>query len=745
MTDRSHTQAPTAGRIVKLLGGIEAARRCAALYPASHPRFSAALESLRETILSLAAGGATLKLTVYKQECFLDELAPEVPVEVPAGFSDRFLRLGLASVEFPADVESRELGVLMRVLAIDTRRMAPQTRLSELASEQGLERITLYPLDYGRLFADGVGAPAEVGERDAEHFARLLTLWDPRPMQKAMSDEEIDVLGRLSEDRAALARLLELSLKGSHPAPAKATTPLAEGTVGTLGLLAERLRNLYPERWESLRKTLVGATLSLDANLVLARRPELLGSALHHKARAPTLADEMDDADLASAIADAVTERGGLDDGLGLVIRDLVPDHDRRVRLEPLLAQELALSGVPETRRSEILTWWEERVVRGVGFLDDVDPLFSSLLAATPPRGDLGVVDGERLRSGMHEEMVLASYLDDLRGLICLSDTPEQVEAVLSHYHTEFVRLAEDDEYAELQRLAEELAGELATRGFRPKEAMAKLLGVTLVDHLARGMLSADPGQRVSARHTAARFGDPGVRAVMKALSRAPEWDICEELRNEIVCQYGQSAEEEVVEWFSDADPRVVREALIIIRLLGSRRGAGKIDALLSHRDQAVRSAALSAMMRIGGSERSRAVERCLRDTSAQVVQIALDAADELGPAQFAGALATLIRGHHENPEFVPVRVGAVRLAGSAKLVALRDTLEEAVRGVGGWTRRARDDQLALAAAKALLSLEDRAGRGFVLQRARWGIGAVRKACRGALEEAKGHHDATTQ
>lgn len=719
-------------KIVSLISAIEAARRGAALYPRSHPRFQASLDALRATIVTMA-DGAPLKLAIYKHECFLNGEPPELPIEVPDGFSDRFLRLGLATAEFPPDVTTEELAGFLGVLAADTRRGGRQKTLAELCEEHGLSRITLSGLDYGRLFMEGVGRPAEAGERDEEHLARLLTLWDPRPAQRLMSAQEVEALGRLAQDHTALARLVELSLKGSRP-EATGQGVLVEGTVGALNALATRLRDLYPERWASLKKTLVQAALVLDPAVVMQRRPELLDAAPPER-RAPTPADEMSNAELAHVLADAVVERPEQDDALALVIRDLVPDAERRMALQPLLASRLAVAGVPERRRYEILAWWDERVVRGEGFRDDVDPLFSALLA------DKGVsapvVDGGWLRDSLTDTAVCASYLDDLRGLVSVSTTPEEIDAILFHYHEEFVRLAEEGDIDGLETTAHQLAEELGRCGLAPRDAMARLLGVALTDRLADAMASSAPERRVAALRTAALFGEAGCRVIMTALARPLEWDVREELR-QAVGAYGARAADEVVQWLTHTDAAVVKEALLLLRRAGTDRVVGKVETLLGHRDPDVRAAALAAVVRIGGPRAAAAVERCLADPFPRVVQVALDAAVELGVESFLPAVSALIRGHRDDPEFLSVRGAAIALAGKEKLTRLRESLEDVIRGAGSWTVYTKDDKLALPAARALLKMDDPTARSFVTGRARWGIGVSRRACGQALREEKG-------
>ncbi|MCU0611886.1 MAG: hypothetical protein MUE60_08875 [Candidatus Eisenbacteria bacterium] len=735
MVGTPHTRDTISGRIAGLMAETEAARRSASLYPDAHPRYQEALESLRVAVAALAADATAVKLTVYKQECFLNDQPPEVPLEVPQGFSDRFLRLGLASVVFPPDVSSTELSGFLRVLSSDTRRAAHKRTLAELAAEHGLGRITLLPLDYGRLFMDGVGRPAEVGERNEEHFARLLTLWDPRSAERQMSDEELEALGRLSEDRASLARLVELSLKGPRPV-AHDQAPLVEGTVGALDVLADRLRNLYPERWVSLRKTLVEAALSLDSSILLQRRPELLGTAPRARDRSPTPADEMANGELAVAIVDALAERPELDDGLAVVIRDLLPDSERRLALEPLVASRLVLHGVPEQRRAEVMRWWEERVVRGEGFRGDTDPLFSSLLAEHPQQAQ-PIAEDLWFREALGEEALRASYVDDLKGLLCFSSTPEEVDLILSTYHGEFLRLAEAGGFDELRRVVQELAAELVSRGYSPHEALGRLLSVALTDHLASAMVALDPGLRAAARETALAFGGQGFRAVMTALARSTDWDVCEELRGE-AAKYGPPAEDELVQWLTHTDTRMVREALFILRRDGSGRVIGKVEALLGHRDAEVRAAALATAIRIGGDRRMAAVEQGLLDPAPRVVQVALDACAELGARRVVAGLSALIRGHRDDAEFLAVRGAAIALAGSQRLDSLLEELQEVIRSAGSWTKYTRDEKLVLPSARALLRLDTPKGRAFVARRGRWGVGLAGRACRQALRDEKG-------
>ncbi len=736
MPDARAPQGGVAARLTTLLASIDGARRAAVLYPDTHPRFKAALEGMRQVIESLSECGEPVKLTVYKQECFLNGEPPEVPIEVPASFSDRFLRLGLATVVFEAGVTGEELGRFLRLLSTDARRGGAPRSLDELRALHGLERITLVPIDYGRLFAEGAGRPAEAGERDEEYFARLLTLWDPQPVRR-MSVEEVEALGRLSQDRQALGRLLELSLKGPPVGmgglEGRDGAPLAEGAVTALDALASRLRDLYPERWSSVRKTLVEAALRLDISTLTARRPDLLRVTTTAEP-APSPADEMSDAELADVLADALAERQDLGDDLAEVIRGLVPDRQRCVALQPLIASRLRLRGVPERARSDMLTWWEQRIVRGEGFRDGADPLFSALLAEPAPSKP--VIDLAWFRDSLRDQVIVESYLDDLRGLVHTSVTPEDIEVVLARYHDEFVRLASAGDFMGLRELLEELGGELSRQGLRPQEVIGRMLSVTLGDRIAAGVSSPDPSVRREARGVACLFGASGFRVVMTALVQAQDWEVCEELRAEVP-RYGVEAAEEALNWISHRDPRVVREALLVIRKAGSPHHAQKVRVLLGHRDPDVRVAALAALIRLGGEGRAEAVDACLRDPSPRVVQAALNACEELGVERFAEGLKAVISGHRDDPDFVTVRGAAIALVGSHRLVHLRDALKDIVRSAGSWTKYTLDDRLASHAAGALLSLGDPKSVEFVQKLSRWGIGKAGKACREALKAAK--------
>ena len=192
---------PLGAKITRLLRALDFARRAAWLYPDDHPRLAGSLEELSELIGALCEESPFVKITIYQEECFLNGESPDEELVIPAGFSDRFLRLGLASVVFPRNANAQELLGFLRFLGSDPRGAADAEDINARARPYLLGSIELEGLDYGKLFAEDIGLPAEVSGRDEEQFARLLTLWDPREDQRPMSDGEIKALTRLAEDQ----------------------------------------------------------------------------------------------------------------------------------------------------------------------------------------------------------------------------------------------------------------------------------------------------------------------------------------------------------------------------------------------------------------------------------------------------------------------------------------------------------------------------------------------------------------
>ncbi len=720
-------------RLLLLLNGLELARRFASLYPDKHPRLQEALQALQETFSVLAADRGTLKLTLYKQECFLDEEPPEEEMEIPWGLSKRFLRLGISSVVFPCAVDSGELLSFLKLLGTDAKDLRGERKIEDLAKDHEITSISIVPLDYGRLFSQGLGQAAQAGQRDEEYFARLLTLWDPHRLQKEMSQEEVEALGLLSSDQSALARLVELSMKGPHPSHRGGV--LVEGTVGAVQRLSERLRGLYPERWPEVRGLLVKAALSLDSDLLLRKRSDLLSRPSGSEDHDLTPAGEMDDDELSRILSKELSDREALGGRLAEVIRDLVPSSKRRRDLAPLIEGRLVEHGVSGERRREIGSWWKDEIVANSKRHEHGDPLFSALLNAAPqamPREDPMMTSW--FRGQLHGSSLDQHYFEDLRGFVGLAEQPEDINLALSSYQVEFKRLADAHEVATLRQVLEELAGELRRTGQDITETLTPLLGVSLIESLAEAAIVPVKEQRVLAREVARLFGDQGFRVIMEAISRTDEWELLEELRNE-VSQYGAEALEEILQWLRHSDSRVAKEALILIRKFDVADIVSRIVPLQRHSDPEIRASALVTLVKRGGDEQMDAIKIGFMDASPLVVDLAVDAAEESGLGSYIAHLSMLLNSHRGDAAFMGPRGKAIRLAGKYGIMELAEELRQIIRGVGSWLRYTRDEALLVPAARALLQLGDSNDRSFVVRRARWGRGKVRKACRQVLQE----------
>ena len=106
LTDQNLT---TGAKLARLVRAIDSARRSASLYPDNHPRLAGSLGELREVLQTLCGAAPSIKLTIYQEECFLNGESSEEEKLIPVGFSDRFFRLGLASVVFPDNTDTDEL------------------------------------------------------------------------------------------------------------------------------------------------------------------------------------------------------------------------------------------------------------------------------------------------------------------------------------------------------------------------------------------------------------------------------------------------------------------------------------------------------------------------------------------------------------------------------------------------------------------------------------------------------------
>ena len=722
-------------RLEVLLNAFETSRRFATLYPDNHPKLKESVDNLRDTINGFAEDRSAIKLTLYKQECFLDEVPPEEKFDIPWGLADRFLRLGLASIILPKDISVDELIRLLRFLSIDSRKLRSKPNLDDLAQQFGLRTVSLAALDYGKLFSEGIGHAAHSGDRDEEHFARLLTLWDPRRLQREMSAEEVEALGRLSNDKSAMSRLIELSLKGSHPDGSSG--PLVEGTVGALDRLSERLKVLYPERWDSVRSMLVRATLSLDSDLLLRQRPELLQKKIKDTEAEVTIADSMDNVSLADAITDAFMEQDTLNDSLSGVLHDLIPKKSRREELTESISKTLRNRGIPSSQQVRIISWWEESVIPDTITHESLDPLFSSLLNAS---SSMTLEGDEEFRHVFQESMtesgIDAVFFDDLRGMLGVHEEETDLDLILGSYQAEFKRLMERGQIESLKQILEELCTELERLDLDISEKLSPLLGIALVDSLSSLAIGEDPEKRSLTLEIARLFGDNGFRVVMNAISLTNSWELLEELRNEIR-YYDDSATDEILEWLKHPDVRMIKEALILLR--SSRRTdiISKINPLQRHSEPEIRATALTTLMRVGGAEQLHAVSIGLNDSNARVVTIALELAEEFGIHHFSGQLSELLRTRRDDTSFLGPRRRAIRLVGENRLVDLKDDLKDIIQGVGSWLRYTRDEELLVPAARALLDLEDSEARAFVRHRARWSIGNVRKACTQAIREER--------
>lgn len=733
----------TGVKIARLLRALDSARRNASLYPDNHPRLEESLRGLKELIGSLSVEGSPIKLTMYREECFLNGESSEEELDIPLGFSDRFLRLGLASVTFPPNTDNQELLGFLRFLGSDPRDADHGQDFKALAQLHRLGNIEIEALDYSKLFLKGIGLPAELDDRDDEQFARLLTLWDPYQNHRSMTDDEIKALTRLSEDSTAMKKLMELSMRGSEEQPG-GQAPV-EGTVASLGGLAERLRDLFPERWETVSRTLVRAALSLDSELLRQKRPDLMLHYLVKPGERQSVAKEMDEDELAAVIAEALAAKKRLYSSFATVIRDLVPERHRRNALEPLIAGELKALGVRPSRRERIKTWWKELVMNAQSEDAGTDAFISSLVVE-PVEEDV-LPDAEQsslgawFKTSSGDSVLLSHYFDDLRGVLGLENKPEDLHLVLGSYQKEFQNLAESGDLARLREAIDELSGELTRCGRPVAETLKPVLSVALIAALSDVAVGQNSEQRSQARAIAHVFGPAGFRVVMKAIGKTTHWEIIEELRTEIH-SYGSEVVDELLKWLSHSEVRVAKEALLLVRKVGDERTVSKIEPLLNHSDAEYRAAALATLSKIGGSRRYNAIEKGLMDRSAIVVDVALDAAAEFGAESFLAPLARLLLSHRQDTEFHLPRAKAIRLVGNRGLSQLVDELQEIVKGAGSWIRFTRDEPLVPYAVRALLQLDSATGRAFVKNRARWWRGRrVRDACKQALREVAEKHE----
>jgi len=634
-----------------------------AVYPTGHPALIRALDLVDRRLGELRGPAGEVSLGVGKDGLIYGDL--KIDSAAARKFGEALFSRGVAIIHFSRETSARDVEQLLRLLTGGPSKQ--KIPLWEELTAAGAMTINLQPVSYAAVRLTDTLEQRLPAEREG-------TLWDEilrallEGQQFSEPGEVPSKVGTVDE----LTRIINEFISGPR------TTFDPDATFG-VGLAPVDQHALH-----DLLSVTVGRYIS---NVWGMKRQNSLQQAIQLiQNLAPPLRD---------IILRALVEALGSDEQAGMLMRELASELPEDEVLDALryLSSVTSLSS-HSMSLLEVLTRSQEAkrasppspaiiadLVRVFGD-DDISRFnpddHAALLAAAAvhipqiPAEALGAIEklGARADTMDQPEMV-RQFAATLLAILADVGPSRAPRAVLNRIETIFRSLVSAGHFEnageltqQLHQIAEQTASESLRRETR--EAIGRLVTPETIHDLIENLQGSAPEQRAAIERLTESLGMNLRRNVLMALAEENHRARRRRLFDFVV-SLGKEIVPEAVNFLGDSRWYVVRNMLVLLRILGDRQSLPAVTRLTNHPDLRVKFEAIKCLFALGGQLPGKLLDDLINDPDPKLADNAIALIGSYGITEGVDPLLRLLDGNDVTGARRSLRLKALRALGELK------------------------------------------------------------------------------
>jgi hypothetical protein len=625
-----------------------------AAYPPGHPTLETSLQTVRDKLDELSAGG-DLVYRVTSDELYFGDRAVDIPHA--RKFAHALYRRGVATIRFVSPGSPGEVDVLLRLLGVG-QKVQPDQPLWDALADQGVRSIQLEPVDYSgiRVTDDLDGSPPAEKQRLLVH--RILQTLD------------IDADLALEQDNLDPIDLITRALRDAQT---RVGTFDPDATFGVGNVpLPDPDRDDESERvaTELLRAAGTGEGDSVDEVLRLLRalpsdvRVTILRAMFHQ------IATEDQGEPLLHKLASELPD-------------DEIIEALRRVSHEAKLstpAMRLLQSLTPVSPKVEIAEVSQEEVaaiatVFGDEDADRFNPAeHAALLEATSvqlpsiPNATDREIDALRKRLPTVDAAAVEAQLEDILFDLLLQGGAERTAVVLERLDLMVQQMLDSSRFTDVAALLDRMY-EIALRTDDPTvmssidEYVQDLARVEIVRGLVDRLPRSDEAGKVGIQQVLEKLGSVAIRNLVAALAEEEDRERRRRLFS-LLASMGTVIAQEVRLYLSDPRSQVVIAMLELLKAVEDRSLLAEVRKLALSADLRVRLEALEALLTLETTVPRHLLDAAIFDRDPKMAEAVITLAGTRRIAQAMEPLLSLLEKRDLFRRKRPLRLRAIQALG---------------------------------------------------------------------------------
>ena len=657
-------------QVTEFIQALALSWKTLAVYPAGHPALVRALDLVDRRLSELRGPAGEVSLGVGKDGLIYGDLKID---SVPARkFGEALFSRGVAIIRFSSDTSVRDVEQLLRLLGGAPSRDIP---LWEELTAAGAMTINLQPVSYSAVRLTNTLEQRLPAEREG-------TLWDEilRALLEGQQFSEREDVPAKVATVDELTRIINEFISGPR------TTFDPEATFGVA------LAPVDQHAFQDLLSLTVGRYISNASGMKKQNSMQQAIQLIQNLA-----------APLRDVILRALVEAMGSDEQAGTMMRELASELPSDEVLDALryLSSVGALSS-HSISLLEVLTRSEEAKRASSpspAIIADLVRVFSdedisrfnpedhaALLAAAtihiPQIAEEALAAIEQLgaRADTMENLALVrQFASTLLAILADVGPSRAPRTVLNRVETIFRSFVSEGHFddavgltEQLQRIAEQTSSEALGRETR--EAIGRFATPETIRDLIENLQGQAPPQRAAIERLMESLGMNLRRSALMALA---EEDHRARRRRlfDFVVSLGREIVPEAVNFLSDSRWYVVRNILVLLRLLGDRQPLPSVIKLTNHPDLRVKFEAIRCVFALGGELPGKMLDDLINDPDPKLADNAMTLIGSYGIMQGVGPLLRVLEGNDVMRSRRLIRLKALRALGELKQPRVLDHL----------------------------------------------------------------------
>jgi HEAT repeat protein len=635
-----------------------------AAYPTGHPALIRALDLVDRRLGELRGPAGDVTLGVSKDGLIYGDL--KIDSMAARKFGEALFSRGVAIIHFSSDTNAHDIEQFLRLMGSGSPANR-KTPLWEDLTAAGVIAINLQPVSYAEVRLTDTLDPKRPAEREGSLWDEILRalLEGRRFSEQSETPVKVD-----SADE--LTRIINEFISGSK------TTFDPDATFGV------RLAAVDENAFHDLLSQTVGSYIS---NAWGMKKQNSLQQAIQ---LIQTLAQP-----LRSIILRAVVEALASDEQAGMLMRELaseLPSDEVLGALRYLSAADKLSSHAMSLL--EVLTQAQEAkrasrpsptiiadLVRVFGDEDisrfnpaDHAALLASVVVHFPqiPAGALTAIEklGSRADTMDHSAIVrqFATMLLLILADVGPSRAPQPVLNRIETIFRSFVNAGDFDDARELTQQLHQIADETTSESLRRevREAIGRFVTAETIHDLIENLQGSPPEKAAAIERLTESLGINLRHNLLVALAEENNRSRRRRLFD-FVASLGKEIVPEVVSFLGDSRWYVLRNMLVLLRMLEDRTSLPAVSKLTRHPDQRVKFEAIKTLFALGGEVPGTLLDDLINDPDPKLADTAISLIGSYGITEGVDPLLRVLQGNDVLGARRSLRVKALRALGELR------------------------------------------------------------------------------